>query len=651
MYFSVIDLVQFREAISAIKLTLNKFTIAKCEMENVKSTFILYRKLSKHLFSHCQNCEDSTIFNFIIYYYKFHSFIYSTEKITEHFINNNIGMFLKLDFFKQNDLELTENLFNSITLPHLFSILKGVFGNSKKSNLICTYYFFQYYVFFNRQIERELVLSKYVAEKIGFLLVQFNSISAEKLSSEKTFETIHTILQILLSKYTKSVYAKPIVSYFVELSIVNSNVCKFLNDYLISNEFKIYYKDKLYVLGASSNGELKVDFKSIMSLSRSFTFDEFLAIYEKPKTSRSSIEDAFVRVFERLLSCFKERIDQFTDEFFNTECTFQKKKCLNELEETVFMRFVFFSFPTGEKINIYSSFIKLIDIFALIDSYLRFIYIGMVKYYLPREDSTSGKIYKYRSNFGSLRRSACKDKKSILEGMSCNRVLYFTGLFDNKYGEEGIRIPLPTRLYLSSRYGKHPHKLYNSLEDLLGQNGIVSSYVNFPSEILGLLKDELYDSDVSQDYDAYNREMGIFTDDDSVSSDENSSSSVCISPELVPASPENVPASFTPIEQSSLNAAVDSVPIQQVNSNAISVNDNGALINAMECSIRTELEEALPLPNQKRFIDSLIENNITKEILDETDESCLVEFFIDMCGFSKIIATSIATQLKKKFRK
>ena len=67
-------------------------------------------------------------------------------------------------------------------------------------------------------------------------------------------------------------------------------------------------------------------------------------------------------------------------------------------------------------------------------------------------------------------------------------------------------------------------------------------------------------------------------------------------------------------------------------------------------TIRSRLEEVFPLPNQKRFIDSLIENNITEDILAETDENGQVEYFIDLCGFTKIIATSIAAQLKKRFR-
>ena len=112
-----------------------------------------------------------------------------------------------------------------------------------------------------------------------------------------------------------------------------------------------------------------------------------------------------------------------------------------------------------------------------------------------------------------------------------------------------------------------------------------------------------------------------------------------------------MPLFITPNAPSSSNVAVDAVSIEDVNNNTIRVKDDNALFNVNRCNFRTDLEEALPLPNHKRFIDCLIENNITKEILDETDESCLVEYFIDMCGFCKIIATSIATQLKKKFRK
>ena len=45
----------------------------------------------------------------------------------------------------------------------------------------------------------------------------------------------------------------------------------------------------------------------------------------------------------------------------------------------------------------------------------------------------------------STTRNACKGKKNFVKDVTFNKALYFTGPFDNKYNDEGIHLPQPTK--------------------------------------------------------------------------------------------------------------------------------------------------------------------------------------------------------------
>ena len=181
------------------------------------------------------------------------------------------------------------------------------------------------------------------------------------------------------------------------------------------------------------------------------------------------------------------------------------------------------------------------------------------------------------------------------------------------------------------------------MEGLLYPKNTCSHEKNKPADILEMFGTDISDSDE-------NEELPRQISDKNECSENESLENLPHMPEYVAQEkfetlPEDVPSTVPSVGPSSIE------PMLKPDEPTKNILMNDKIEMTESPTIRSRLEEVFPLPNQKRFIDSLIENNITEDILAETDESGLVEYFTDLCGFTKIIATSIAAQLKKRFRK
>ena len=642
MYFSVSSLPDLNNSIRCLRLALQSFELVKCPVDQVQLHFMRSVKLTMQLYSHCKAFEDSKSLCFILFYSKLSSYVFSTEKMSGNFITDNLGLFLSESSFEDSSFVLLPAFTKQYTVHSVYNALVAVFGTSAKSTVFVSYYLAILYIQFKSCFNGEQSVVRFMAQKIGAAIVDLCSVSDSQLHLPVVESNIYVILQAIATRFTKKVFVVELVQCFLKSSIESDELFAFLQSYLLSVEFKFCFSNSLYSLKNSTEYVCTLSYDLLSEVVSRYTSDEFINLLRKGHLERSSSEKRDLQYFEEFLRMFEESELRLADFFLGLNGDFVPLNKRIHMEREVLASFLFVSVPLGRNITIHSEMVNAISLFTSFESLIKFIYATALKYY--HSDSVGHSRYKkYTTNLFPLKRmNSVKDASKNFDGLTFNKVIYFSGRFDRTIGREGIYLPLLDKMYLLSRYGKVPHQQYTCVHDILrgrSANSDVREATEKLNQIQYVFENQMssnensllfnVNGDLNQNFDT--------SDDSSLDltspfREKNFDTSFDVNAEL--------PLSFPEVPVTSV------VPVVSVQ---VPISEATSVVLSSAVPFKRVLEEVLPLPSQSQFVSALISNDVTEDLLSESSVTDLTDYFVDMCGFSRITAVTVAKKLKVRF--
>jgi hypothetical protein len=656
MYFSLNTLSELNIGLHSLKLIPNSFDFVKCKFDNIQMHYTVSIKLTEQLFFISKDFSDSRALYFIIFFSKLISYIFSTEKMSGAFIDNNLGLFFSELTVEHASFELLPVFFEQNSFPVIFATLVNVFGCSARSKQFVSYYMCTIFDKFLSVLGRDKGIIRFLAQKIGNMIAELCSLKAEELSLPLVEQDIYTVLQALTTRFRRKKFVVEAIQYLLKSSSIYGEFLKQLSSYLQSVGFKLAFNNSLFILSENFSQRERLTIESVHNLSLKYSFSRFEKLLVKPLSELTGEERRDFNTFEQIFSLFKDEEETRAKEYLEVETEFvplDKRLCV---EKNVFARFVFLSVPTGKSVTSDSVMVKLCTFFGSVDSLARYFYVSLVRYYLP-EMYTMKRIYKFTSDFFSVKRAKVNSDAIDYTGMTFNRVLYFSGLFDRLYGKDGIYLPLYGKIYLKSRHGQEPHAQYTNIMDLVQGRAPTTDSSSQPKsrEIMAL-------------YTAFRNEEGINNNEDNLilmpnnlfnnvpdDSENNSDDSIIenFAVNDIPLPPVTSVVSEPAVEipESLASDDLPSLPVFRTNAEPASLPPVPAVPAAepSPAAFKRALEEVLPLPSQSQFVSALISNGVTEDLLAESSVTDLADYFVDMCGFSRITAVTVAKKLKVRF--
>ena len=657
MYFSLNTLSELNIGLQSLKLIPNSFDFVKCKFDNIQTHFTVTRKLSEQLFFILKDFSDSRALYFIIFFSKLISYVFSTEKMGGAFVDTNFGVYFCENHVQANSFELLPVFFVENSFPAIFATLVNVFGCSARSKQFVSYYMC---CIFDKNLVvlgRDKSVIRFLVQKIGNTFAELCSIKGDELGFPSVEQDIYTVLQALATRFKRKKFVVETIQFLLKSSSIYGEFLKQLSSYLQSVGFKLAFNSTLFILCENFTKRERLTIESLHCLSQKYSFARFDKLLCKPLSELSAEERRDLDIFNQSFTLFNTEEEFRAKEYLSVETEFVPLEKRISVEKSVFARFLFMLVPTGKNITSESIMVKLCAFFGTIDALMRYLYVSLVRYYLP-EMYTMKRIYKFTSDFFSIKRQKVNSDDIDYTGMTFNRVLYFSGLFDRLHGKEGIYLPLYGKIYLRSRLGQVPHVQYTNIMDLVQGRAPTTDSSSQPKS-----RDILALYDAFRNAEDNNNNVGnlsfisnnLFINNVPDYSDNNSDDSIIENfaaiPNPRPPVTSVVPEPTVGIPVSLASDDMPSLPAFRTNAEPASVPLVPAIPAALPspAAFKRALEEVLPLPSQSQFVSALISNGVTEDLLAESSVTDLTDYFVDMCGFSRITAVTVAKRLKVRF--
>lgn len=404
MYFSLNTLSELNIGLQSLKLIPNSFDFVKCKFDNIQMHYTVSIKLTEQLFFISKDFSDSRALYFIIFFSKLISYIFSTEKMSGAFVDNNLGLFFSELTVEHASFELLPVFFEQNSFPVIFATLVNVFGCSARSKQFVTYYMCTVFDKFLSVLGRDKSIIRFLVQKVGNMIAELCSLKGEELSLPLVEQDIYTVLQALLTRFKRKKFVVEAIQYILKSSSIYGEFLKQLSSYLQSVGFKLAFNSSLFILCENFSQRERLTIESLHNLSQKYSFARFDKLLCKPLSELSAEERRDINIFEQIFTLFKGEEEVRAKEYLEVTTEFVPLEKRLGVEKSVFARFVFLSVPTGKSITSESVMVKLCTFFGSVDSLARYIYVSLVKYYLP-EMSTMKRIYKFTSDFFSIKRA------------------------------------------------------------------------------------------------------------------------------------------------------------------------------------------------------------------------------------------------------
>lgn len=424
-YFSISNMAEFDSSFKCIRSQFPHFAIVKKPEDEVVEHFSYRCETMKLLFNYCKHFNDAKVYLFFIYFEKFWNYIFSSSKMSENFFSRNIGAFVEKNFFDQNDGELTLDYFQSFSIPHIWGLNIIIFGDIPSSLLVRGFYFLMFVIYYRSYIENNPTYVGKIAEYLlkVFQAIPFNASSNGKRSNLNV--TFDGILQVLLQKYESNPFWHSIFHNINVLSIAYSPLYSEVASLVQMHNIHVLEKGVVYRCTGSVNNELtEPTFQNLVDAVKRYSCEQFTLQSGEIVTNqnRQFIED--FRIVDYFYAKFVNNVSHLKFHFFGAEA--DKQLGILELNEIKHFYAILFStvpiFVSGE----HTETIHTINVFFNFDQLMKFIFVGLVKFYRSSAKSTTLEQFCYNC-------IACRDYyKKIKGGLTVNKALAFTGLFDLK---------------------------------------------------------------------------------------------------------------------------------------------------------------------------------------------------------------------------
>ena len=688
LYFTIGNLKQLGESIAALKTLICKFAIVRKPMEDVTRIFRQRRKLLKALFSYAKDWTEINTFFFLTYFQKFKSFILSTERTTNVFLQNNCGMFLKENWFDVATKHPTRHFFEANTIVNIKGLLDSVFGDSKNASGVIVYYYILYYNKFLPYIEANREIVRKVAFTVGNAMLCNEKGNSAASATQHYNVTIGDIILVLLSK-TKNVFYEGFLKQLQAVSTTNSlfrvelvqmlsrckyQTCKNRNCYKLSeitddSGSTVTWSEVTEFVTRQTYGQL------VNSIQGNFNDGGNISGIEN--FQNNSVSESDKMKADKFYRVYRKKEHGFWEAHF-LKNTPKEDHWDFRVTQDVFLSFLFTTYAVDLK-DVNSRLEKAINLFNSFNDFCRFIYASAFKFYVPYGKSTPKSLTKFFQNLISVKRYQSKTHEF---GLTFCRLAYFSGRFDRRYEKEGLYLPLPVRMDLKSRIGLMPHRMLNETTTISFSSNISSclSMNNYNDPLDKIFGVNITDSEPEMEIFLENQRryednfVNPLQNDNNVSSirgngindilySETSLFSEFDYPSLNPSSKKlkKHPYQTKIRDLFSFNDTMSIDKNDQMKNDIVSkelieeldvLKDSTENIQAEITSLNEFNERLLSIfrnSSDTEFIELIISKGITKELIRESTEDELQEVLKRFCKMSNIMAKCTAQTLKVEF--
>ena len=693
LYFTVGNIVNFNNAISSMKTLLPEFELVSKNSLDVDKIFLRRMDVMKAFFSYSKMMEDIRCLFFILYYARYITFIDSTQKTTDAFLNTNCGMFLPEYWIDRSTKLLTRYFFDANTIPQVWYMLLSVFGESKLSRPNVCFYFMLYFNHFISYLDTNVDFARKCADYIGKSLVMMEKITKRQLLLNSSTFGLNDLLFALGRKHKELPFYRGFLDNLKTISSVNGNFIKELTTILIQNRFQSVINCSLFTLMIQQDGtSAHLCWKEIQEFGREVNYEDLFISESEMESlaySEERSDNEFLvkirgsrrmmdRIFQTFCSCLKAQ----NDNFFGEDMIPYDSKIKPDI--AVFASFFLMSFPVNytERNSVLK---KAVDIFKDFAAFVQYLYVALFKYYNEKKE-TPKKMKSFISNFISAKRYM---GKNFGFDMTFNRFTYCSGRFDRLRDVPGLFLPIDARCDIKSRIGKVPYrhltdfgqmmslpeanprsfkdpldavfaKFDNVRNPALFSQGMLNDVISPVLNNTALLHDNESDkSDASiLDYSELLerkdilKPTGMSTNNSPLIEHLNTNSidAVLNKNEAlfndVPASDQ--PSTILPANRVQFLGKI-SLPPKKIDFSPLDGIIKKKKLANLASAFRMKLQKIFPSEEDKTFINILISKNITEEVIIESSEEELKETLQRHCKLSTIDSICTAVTLKQKY--
>lgn len=358
---------------------------------------------------------------FLVLYYKYLEYIFSSCRQTEKFMENNYGLFLQSSCFDKADNTFNKLFYEQSSQAAFANLLAHIFGDGEKNHLIRIYYLTKYY----KSQKKYIALNAVQLKSFLIRLVKYFSGCLNKLTPEKARFTRYTVekeefLSIIGKKYPGNFVFNEFIADVMEIFAENYDLEQmFLNKIVESDKYFIFnnivYSFQQGISLSNVPQDVGMLLTSLKKIVKQHDINKTISVWNA-KEIPSNTENLFIfSVYNTLsieLSEFLEGFSRYL-EIENFSMTY---------DPDLLARALYVTFPVQEDEDSFSLYYVL-DMISVLTWLLE--WIAYVVFSQNKNFMNHPKAMKARENF-NIKINKGRLKKNQL---STNKLLICTGAF------------------------------------------------------------------------------------------------------------------------------------------------------------------------------------------------------------------------------